>query len=67
VRRVDRRTRQLHAWQEATAVFCLLVAVALAVFVFGIVRGDRTALIGGGLLTLSSGINLRVQFRRRPK
>lgn len=48
-------------------MFCLLVAVALAVFVFGIVRGDRTALIGGGLLTLSSGINLRVQFRRRPK
>lgn len=67
VRRVDRRTRQLHAWQEATVVFCLLAAVTLALFIYGIISRDRTALICGGLFTLSTGISLRVQLRRRPK
>lgn len=67
VRGVDRRTRQLHAWQEVTAVFCLILAVALAILVFGLARGDRTGMVLGGLMTLSAGLNLRVQFRRRPK
>lgn len=47
-------------------MFCLLLAAASAFFVYGIVRGDRTALIGGGGMTLMMGVSLRTHIRRRP-
>lgn len=47
-------------------MFSLLAAAALALLVLGLVRGDQPATVGGALLTLSMGINLVTQLRRRP-
>lgn len=47
-------------------MFCLLLAVAPAFLAFGIVRGDGTALIGGGGMTILMATSLRTHIRRRP-
>jgi hypothetical protein len=63
---VDHRTRRRHARQELIAVFCLLLTVAIAILAFALVRREWPLVAMGGLLSLSTGINVLTQVRRRP-
>ena len=47
-------------------MFCLLLTVAIAILAFALVRREWPLVAMGGLLSLSTGINVLTQVRRRP-